>query len=107
MSDKSDAPRRAPTVFVIPEEAHFELVKLCEHARMMARVVNPGTSAFEDCPRHPRALCWSYTTIWRALKEYLEATYWSADHALDIEEAHKRAAEIRERNSALCGIDTQ
>ena len=104
MSDHLDAPHRAPTVFVVSEEAHFDLVKLRDHTSLMARVVDPSTVALQECPLHPRALAFSFATIWRALDEYLRATHWSGDPSLDIDEAHVRAAEIRDRNAALCGV---
>lgn len=96
--------QREPTVFVIPELAHFELLRLRENARLMTRLVEPGSVALHDCKLHPHALSFWFTTVWRALDEYLQATYWSADLSLDIEEAHKRAAAIRERNEAMRGI---
>ena len=105
MSDESDAPRRTATVFVASEEAHLELIKLRAHTRLMARVVDPNAVTLQECPLHPMALCWSYATITRALDEYLAATHWSGDPTLDVEEAHARAAEIRERNCALLGVD--
>ena len=38
------------------------------------------------------------------IRETLQATYWSGDPALDLEEAHARAAALRERNEDLRGI---
>ena len=102
MSHESDAPR-APSVFVASEEAHLELIKLRDHTRLLSRMADPNTVTMHACPVHPRALAWSYATIARALDDYLQATHWSGDPSLDVEEAHARAAEIRDRNAALCG----
>ena len=101
MSKETDAPR-APSVFVASEDAHLELIKLRDHTRLLSRMADPNTVTMHECPVHPRALCWSYAAISRSLDEYLQATHWSDDPALDFEEAHSRAAEIRERNAALC-----
>ena len=104
MSTNFEAVHRAPTVFVIPEEAHFELIKLRDHLRLMTRFVEPGSVALHDCMLTPHALSFWFTTFWRVLDECLEATYWSEDHAVDIDEAHVRAAALRERNDELRGI---
>jgi hypothetical protein len=103
MSQHSDALRAS--VFVASEEAHLELIKLRDHTRLLARMSDPNAVTLHECPMHPRALALSYSTISRALDDYLQATHWSDDPSLDFEEAHARAAEIRERNSALCGCD--
>ena len=79
MADKTRDPRDVPTVFVIPEVAHFDLMKLREHVRMMARLSEPGVVAPYGCVVHPYAMHFSYMTIWRTLNESIDATYWSAD----------------------------
>jgi hypothetical protein len=107
MSEKSDTARHAPTVFVIPEEAHLELIKLREHLRLMTRLVEPGSGALHACLLHPHALSFWFTTFWRTVDEYLQATYWSGDHAVDLEEAHARAAALRERSEELRGAAEQ
>ena len=94
----------APSVFVLPDEAHLELIKVRDHLRLMTRFVEPGSVALDDCVLHPHALSFWFTTLWRTLDECLRATYWSGDPALDLEEAHARAAAIRERNEDLRGI---
>lgn len=104
MSGKSDTAHHAPTVFVVPEEAHLELIKLREHLRLMTRLVEPGSAALHECLLHPHALSFWFTTFWRTVDEYLQATYWSGDHAASLEEAHVRAAALRERNEELRGV---
>ena len=61
------------------------------------------TGAPADWKRRSALSFW-FTTFWRVLDECLEATYWSEDHAMDIDEAHVRAAALRERNEELRGI---
>ena len=78
-------------------------VRMREHTRLMARMADPNAVTLHECPLHPLALCWSYETITRTLREYLQATHWSGDPTLDIDEAHKRAAAIRDMNLALRG----
>jgi hypothetical protein len=39
--------------------------------------------------------------LWREVDQVVEAAYWSADHAENVEAAHTRAAAIRERLEAL------
>jgi hypothetical protein len=105
MHTDSTSQQREPTLFCIPEEAHFELVKLREHLRLMARLVEPGTAASDhDAILRPNAMSWLVTRLWRDVDEILQATYWSADHAVDVEEAHVRIAAIRERNRELLGV---
>ena len=96
---------RGPNVFVVSEEAHFELCKMRAHLRLMTRILDPNAVGLQDCNLHPHTLAWWFTSIWKSLDEYLQATHWSGDQSLDVEEAHRRAAEIRERNDALRGFD--
>jgi hypothetical protein len=85
-----------PTVFCIPEAAHLELVKLRDHLRMMSRLVEPGTAASDhDFILRPHALSWFVTQLSREIDQVLEATYWSEDHAADLDVAHARAAALR------------
>jgi hypothetical protein len=103
--DTLSNPQREPTLFCIPEEAHFEFVKLREHLRLMAHLVEPGTAASDhQAMLRPHALSWFVARLWREVDEILQATYWSADHAADIDEAHVRIAAIRERNRELRGL---
>ncbi|UHQ19737.1 hypothetical protein LVB87_00775 [Lysobacter sp. KIS68-7] len=96
--------QRAPTVFCIPEEAHIELIKLREFLRVMSRLVEPGTTASEhDFILRPHALSWLITQLWTELGKIVQTTYWSEDHTEDLEEAHRRIAEMRERNAELRG----
>jgi hypothetical protein len=104
MSDTVDTARRAPTVFVAHEEAHFELCKLRAYLRLLIQIVDPESIGLKATTLHPQAFSWLLTNIWKGVDEYLQATYWSAEHAIDIEEAHKRIAAIRERNEELRGI---
>ena len=98
------ASSRDPAVFVIPAEAQLELIKVRDHLRLMTRFIEAGSVAMHDCVLHAHALSFWFTTLWRALDESLQATYWSGDHELDIEEAHIRAAALRERNEELRGV---
>lgn len=105
MSEAFDAPtRREPTVFVAHEDAHFELCKLRAYLRLLTQIVDPDAIGLQASTLHPLALSWLLTSTWKSIDEYLQATYWSGDHAIDIEEAHKRVAAIRERNEELRGI---
>ena len=107
MGNSSTPHDGTPTVFCIPEEAHFEMVKMRDFMRVMSRLVQPGTAAGDyDFVLRPYALSWLITQLWTELDRVIEATYWSADHAVDIEEAHARSAAIRERNEALRSVDT-
>ena len=59
----------APSVFVLPDEAHLELIKVRDHLRLMTRFVEPGSVALDDCVLHPHALSYWFTTLWRTLDD--------------------------------------
>lgn len=75
---KQDA---APAVYVIPEKAHFELVRIREHLRLMERLSEPGTAAsLHDVELKPHALSWWFSRLSRDLGKVIEAAYWSEAH---------------------------
>ena len=82
------------------------MVKMRDFMRVMSRLVQPGTTAGDyDFVLRPYALSWLITQLWTEMDRVIEATYWSADYAVDVEEAHVRSAAIRERNDALRGVE--
>ena len=77
-ANKQDA---APVVFVIPEQAHFELVQIREHLRLMARLSEPGTAAsLHDVMLKPHALSWWFSRLGRDIGKVIKAAYWSPAH---------------------------
>ena len=50
------ASSRDPAVFVIPAEAHLELIKVRDHLRLMTRFVEPGSVAMHERHISPERL---------------------------------------------------
>jgi hypothetical protein len=72
----------APTVLVLPESAHLDLIQIRDHLRLLARLTDTGTAASEhDNLLRPDSLAWWFSRLARDLEEIVDATYWSADVA--------------------------
>ena len=68
-----------PTVFVIPDHAHLELVQIRDHLRLLTRLTETGTAASDhDMHLRPDALAWWFSRLSRDIDHILEETYWSA-----------------------------
>ena len=75
-----DMPRahETPTVFVIPDHAHLELVQIRDHLRLLTRLTEPGTAASDhDMQLRPHAMSWWFSRLSRDIDHILEETYWS------------------------------
>ena len=76
MSQAPEAPASAG--FVIPEDAHVELIQLHQHLRLQAWLADIGGPASrEDAHLRPDALAWWFTRVCRDIERIVEATYWS------------------------------
>lgn len=73
---------QSPTVLVLPESAHLDLVQMRDHLRLLAKLTDTGTAASDhDKLFRADALAWWFTRLARDLGEIVDATYWSAGGA--------------------------
>ena len=90
MSATTDTPRRTFTVFAIPEEAHFTLLQIGNHARLMAELTAPGTQASKhDARLRPDALSWNFSRMAKELDDIIAVSYFSTELVNAYEAAHK------------------
>jgi len=90
MSATPDTPRRPFTVFAIPEEAHFSLLQIGNHARLMAELTAPGTQASKhDARLRPDALAWNFSRMAKEIDDILSVSYFSTELVNAYEAAHK------------------
>lgn len=86
----------APTVYVLPEHAHVELIQLRDHLRLMAQLTACGSNASRhDARLRPDALAWWFSRLSRDVASIVDATSWSAavaDIALKPQGKHRDAA---------------
>ena len=69
----------APTVYVITEQAHLELIQLRDHLRLMAKLTQPGSNASRhDVLLHPHALAWWFSRMSKDVDDIVDAAFWSA-----------------------------
>ena len=72
----------APTVYVISEQAHLELIQLRDHLRLMAKLTQPGSNASRhDVLLHPHALAWWFSRMSKDVDDIVDAAFWSAEAA--------------------------
>ncbi|UHQ20209.1 hypothetical protein LVB87_03335 [Lysobacter sp. KIS68-7] len=82
MSEKSDTPQRASTVYAIPEAAHTNLVQLRDHLHLMAKLTAVGTNASRhDAKLRPDALAWWFSRLHKEIDAVLAATCFSTELA--------------------------
>ena len=90
MSEKSDAPQRAPTVFAIPEDAKIELVQLGNHLRLMAQLTKVGSMAStHDARLRPDAMAWNFSRMAKEVEGIVSATWFSTQLVTAYEAAQK------------------
>ena len=71
---------QSPTVLVLPESAHLDLVQMRDHLRLLAKLTDTGTAASDhDKLFRADSLAWWFTRLALDLGEILDATYWSGD----------------------------
>jgi hypothetical protein len=68
----------APTVYVLPEQAHLALVQMRDHLRLLARLTETGTEAScHDNILRPDAMAWCFSRLARDLDDIVGVAYWS------------------------------
>ena len=81
----------APTVYVLPEQAHLALVQMRDHLRLLARLTDTGTEASRhDAVLRPDAMAWCFSRLARDLDDIVGVTYWSEAAAEDAARKGKR-----------------
>jgi hypothetical protein len=64
--------------FVIPEDAHVELIQLHQHLRLQAYLMDiGGIASREDAHLRPDAMAWWFTRVCRDIEAIVDATYWA------------------------------
>ena len=71
---------QSPTVLVLPESAHLDLIQMRDHLRLLAKLTDTGTAASDhDKLFRADSLAWWFSRLARDLSEIVDATYWSGD----------------------------
>jgi hypothetical protein len=95
MSDESNTPQRAPTVFAIPEDAHADLVQLRNHVRLMAELTAPGSNASRhDARLRPDALAWNFSRMAKEIDAIVAVSSFSTE-LVDAYEAAQKGRKAR------------
>jgi hypothetical protein len=76
MQNTTCAATPAPAVYVLPEQAHLDLIQMREHLRLLARLTEVGNLP-PDAQVRPDAFVWSFSRLARDMDRVIDAAYWS------------------------------
>jgi hypothetical protein len=63
-------------MYVLPEQAHFRLVQMRDHLRLLAQLTETGNVAL-DAQVRLDTFAWSFSRLARDVDGVIDAAYWS------------------------------
>jgi hypothetical protein len=82
MQQVSCAAPCAPAVYALPEKAHFRLIQMRNHLRLLASLTETGTTS-RHAQVNPEAFAWWFSRLARDIDGVIDAAYWTPKLADD------------------------